>query len=268
MTTRGFSGAAAIADIGATGFSEDSGRTEWRLACECVLAALADAGIGADEVDGAALYDAFMPMVLLQLEEHGFCGIGEPKGFVAEGDLEVDARLPVNTHGGQLGEGYIHGVNGIAEGPADPQHVDGPTREAARARARDRRGGSPPKSSRFSWRGRRTAHRGSRRELDGPVSAARRVMERTGTTIGGFDLFEVNEAFAAVPMSFGRVHRLEEDRLNANGGAIAIGHPVGSTGIRLIATIVDELGRRDKTLGMVAVCAGGAMATGSVIERI
>lgn len=104
--------------------------------------------------------------------------------------------------------------------------------------------------------------------LDGPVRAARRLMDRAGTTIGDFDLFEVNEAFAAVPMSFARVHGVEEDRLNVNGGAIAIGHPVGSTGIRLIATLVDELERRDQTLGMVAVCAGGAMATGAVIERI
>ncbi|MGH3425283.1 MAG: steroid 3-ketoacyl-CoA thiolase, partial [Nocardioidaceae bacterium] len=102
----------------------------------------------------------------------------------------------------------------------------------------------------------------------GPVRAAERLLERTGTTIGDFDLFEVNEAFAAVPMSFAQVHDVDPERLNVNGGAIAVGHPVGSTGIRLIATMIDELERRDATLGMVAVCAGGAMATGAVIERI
>lgn len=74
------------------------------------------AGLGPEGIDAAVLYDAFTPMVLLQLEEYGFCGLGEAKDFVAEGNLEVDGRLPVNTHGGQLGEGYIHGVNGIAEG--------------------------------------------------------------------------------------------------------------------------------------------------------
>ncbi|GAA3113372.1 lipid-transfer protein [Streptosporangium carneum] len=74
------------------------------------------AGLGPAEIDAAVLYDAFTPMVLLQLEEYGFCGLGEAKDFVADGNLEVDGRLPVNTHGGQLGEGYIHGVNGIAEG--------------------------------------------------------------------------------------------------------------------------------------------------------
>ncbi|WP_027944637.1 lipid-transfer protein [Amycolatopsis taiwanensis] len=74
------------------------------------------AGLGPEGIDAAVLYDAFTPMVLLQLEEYGFCGWGEAKDFVADGQLEVDGRLPVNTHGGQLGEGYLHGVNGIAEG--------------------------------------------------------------------------------------------------------------------------------------------------------
>jgi acetyl-CoA C-acetyltransferase len=104
--------------------------------------------------------------------------------------------------------------------------------------------------------------------LDGPVDVARRLLDRTGMTIADIDLFEVNEAFAAVPLSFAQVHLVDPDKLNANGGAIALGHPVGSTGIRLIASIVDELERRDQTLGMVAICAGGAMATGAIIERL
>ena len=104
--------------------------------------------------------------------------------------------------------------------------------------------------------------------LDGPVDVARRLLARTGMTIGDIDLFEVNEAFAAVPMSFQAVHGVDPDRLNVNGGAIALGHPVGSTGIRLIASVVDELERRDQTLGLVAICAGGAMATGAIIERL
>jgi acetyl-CoA C-acetyltransferase len=104
--------------------------------------------------------------------------------------------------------------------------------------------------------------------LDGPVDVARRLLDRTGMTIADIDLFEVNEAFAAVPLSFAQVHGVDPDKLNANGGAIALGHPVGSTGIRLIASVVDELERRDQTLGMVAICAGGAMATGAIIERL
>ncbi|TQK71975.1 steroid 3-ketoacyl-CoA thiolase [Nocardioides sp. SLBN-35] len=104
--------------------------------------------------------------------------------------------------------------------------------------------------------------------LDGPVRAGERLLERTGMTIGDIDLFEVNEAFASVPMSFARVHDVDEDRLNVNGGAIALGHPVGSTGVRLIASVLDELERRDQQLAMVAICAGGAQVTGAIVERV
>ncbi|GAA3679517.1 steroid 3-ketoacyl-CoA thiolase [Nocardioides ginsengisoli] len=104
--------------------------------------------------------------------------------------------------------------------------------------------------------------------LDGPVRAGQRLLERTGMAIGDIDLFEVNEAFASVPLSFARVHGVDEDRLNVNGGAIALGHPVGSTGVRLIAAALDELERRDQQLAMVAICAGGAQVTGAIIERV
>jgi acetyl-CoA C-acetyltransferase len=104
--------------------------------------------------------------------------------------------------------------------------------------------------------------------LDGPIRATQRVLDRAGMTIDDIDLFEVNEAFASVPLSFAQVHGVDPERLNVNGGAIALGHPVGSTGIRLIAAVVDELERRDQTLGVVAICAGGAQATAAIIERI
>ena len=104
--------------------------------------------------------------------------------------------------------------------------------------------------------------------LDGPVRAGERLLERTGMSIGDIDLFEVNEAFASVPLSFARVHGVDEDRLNVNGGAIALGHPVGSTGVRLIAAALDELERRDQQVAMVAICAGGAQVTGAIIERV
>ncbi|OPG03570.1 steroid 3-ketoacyl-CoA thiolase [Microbispora sp. GKU 823] len=104
--------------------------------------------------------------------------------------------------------------------------------------------------------------------LDGPVRAAERLLARTGMKIADIDLFEVNEAFASVPMSFAQVHGVDPGRLNVNGGAIAIGHPVGATGIRLIAAAIAELERRDQETAMVAVCAGGALATGAIIQRL
>ncbi|GAA4473374.1 steroid 3-ketoacyl-CoA thiolase [Rhodococcus olei] len=104
--------------------------------------------------------------------------------------------------------------------------------------------------------------------LDGPVQATEYLLARTGLSVRDIDLFEVNEAFAAVPMSMARVHGVDEDRLNVGGGAIALGHPVGASGVRLIAAVVDELERRDAERALVAVCAGGAMATGAIIERV
>ena len=104
--------------------------------------------------------------------------------------------------------------------------------------------------------------------LDGPVAATGRVLTRAGMTIGDIDLFEVNEAFASVVMSWMSVHQPDPDRVNVNGGAIAIGHPVGSTGSRLITTALHELERRDANTALISMCAGGAMATGTIIERL
>ncbi len=104
--------------------------------------------------------------------------------------------------------------------------------------------------------------------LDGPVDATAKVLDKAGMTIGDIDLFEVNEAFASVVMSWYRVHEPDMDKVNVNGGAIALGHPVGATGSRLITTILHELERRDATLGLVSMCCGGALATGTIIERL
>jgi acetyl-CoA C-acetyltransferase len=104
--------------------------------------------------------------------------------------------------------------------------------------------------------------------LDGPVQATDRLLERAGMSIGDIDLFEVNEAFASVPMSWLAVHGADPDKLNVNGGAIAIGHPVGSTGSRLITTALHELERRDAATALITMCAGGALSTGTIIERI
>ena len=104
--------------------------------------------------------------------------------------------------------------------------------------------------------------------LDGPVAATERVLKRAGMTIGDIDLFEVNEAFASVVMSWASVHEPDPDKVNVNGGAIALGHPVGSTGSRLITTALHELERRDASTALISMCAGGAMATATIIERV
>jgi acetyl-CoA C-acetyltransferase len=104
--------------------------------------------------------------------------------------------------------------------------------------------------------------------LDGPVDVTRKLLEKTGMSIGDFDIFEVNEAFASVVLSWAGVHKVDIEKVNVNGGAIAIGHPVGATGSRLITTALHELERRDANLALVAMCCGGAIGTGTIIERI
>jgi acetyl-CoA C-acetyltransferase len=104
--------------------------------------------------------------------------------------------------------------------------------------------------------------------LDGPIAATERVLRRSGMTIGDIDIFEVNEAFAAVVMSWLSVHKPDPAKVNVNGGAIALGHPVGSTGSRLLTTALHELERRDASTALISMCAGGAMATATIIERI
>ena len=104
--------------------------------------------------------------------------------------------------------------------------------------------------------------------LDGPIEATERVLGRGAMAIGDIDLFEVNEAFASVALSWLSVHRPDPDRLNVNGGAIALGHPVGSTGARLITTALHELERRDAATALITMCAGGAMSTATIIERL
>jgi acetyl-CoA C-acetyltransferase len=104
--------------------------------------------------------------------------------------------------------------------------------------------------------------------LDGPVQATERVLARSGMTIGDIDLFEVNEAFASIVLSWMSVHGPDPDRVNVNGGAIALGHPVGSTGARLLTTALHELERRGAGTALITMCAGGAMATATIIERL
>ncbi|WP_203734793.1 steroid 3-ketoacyl-CoA thiolase [Paractinoplanes durhamensis] len=104
--------------------------------------------------------------------------------------------------------------------------------------------------------------------LDGPIAATDRVLARTGMKIDDLDVVEVNEAFASVVLSWLSVHRADPARVNPNGGAIALGHPVGSTGARLLTTALHELERSGGGTALVTMCAGGAMSTATVIERL
>ncbi|WP_448580671.1 acetyl-CoA C-acetyltransferase [Thermaurantiacus sp.] len=104
--------------------------------------------------------------------------------------------------------------------------------------------------------------------LNAPVPAARKVLAKAGLTLDDIDLFEVNEAFAVVAEKFIRDLKLDRDKVNVNGGAIALGHPIGATGSILIGTILDELERRDLKRGLVTMCAAGGMAPAIIIERV
>ncbi|MFD2858057.1 acetyl-CoA C-acyltransferase [Seohaeicola zhoushanensis] len=104
--------------------------------------------------------------------------------------------------------------------------------------------------------------------LNGPVPAARKVLDKAGMTLADIDLIEVNEAFAVVAEKFIRDLDLDRDRVNVNGGAIALGHPIGATGAMLIGTLLDELERRDLHRGLVTMCAAGGMAPAIIIERV
>ena len=104
--------------------------------------------------------------------------------------------------------------------------------------------------------------------LTGPIPATRKLLERNDLTVDDIDLFEVNEAFSSVVLAWQRELKPDEDRVNVNGGAIALGHAVGATGARLIACILHEMERRDSTLGLVTMCCGGGLGTGTLIERV
>ena len=104
--------------------------------------------------------------------------------------------------------------------------------------------------------------------LNAPVPAARKALAKAGLTVDDIDLWEINEAFAVVAEKFIRDLKLDRDKVNVNGGAIALGHPIGATGSMLIGTVLDELERRDLKRGLVTMCAAGGMAPAIIIERM
>jgi acetyl-CoA acyltransferase len=103
--------------------------------------------------------------------------------------------------------------------------------------------------------------------LTGPIPATRKILERNGMKIDDIDLVEINEAFAPVVAAWRRELEPDMDRVNVNGGAMALGHPLGSTGARLITTLLHELERSDKEVGLVTMCCGGGLGTGTLIQR-
>jgi acetyl-CoA acyltransferase len=104
--------------------------------------------------------------------------------------------------------------------------------------------------------------------LTGPIPATRKLLERNGMTIGDIDLIEINEAFAPVVAAWQRELEPDMDRVNVNGGAMALGHPLGSTGARLLTTLLHELERSGGETGLVTMCCGGGLGTGTLIQRI
>jgi acetyl-CoA acetyltransferase family protein len=104
--------------------------------------------------------------------------------------------------------------------------------------------------------------------LEGPIPATEKILRRNSMTIGDIDLIEINEAFAPVVAAWAREHKPDMDRVNVNGGAMALGHPLGSTGARLITTLLHELERSDKEIGFVTMCCGGGLGTGTLIQRV
>ena len=104
--------------------------------------------------------------------------------------------------------------------------------------------------------------------LTGPIDATRRLFDRTGMVMSDIDTVEINEAFASVVLAWERELKPDMEKVNPNGGAIAIGHPVGATGARLVTTALHELERTDGELGLVTMCCGGGLGTGTIIERV
>jgi acetyl-CoA C-acetyltransferase len=104
--------------------------------------------------------------------------------------------------------------------------------------------------------------------LTGPVDVTKKLLERSGMTLADIDLFELNEAFAAVVLRYMQAFDIPHDRINVNGGAIAMGHPLGATGAMILGTVLDELERRDLNTALVTLCIGAGMGTATIIERV
>ena len=104
--------------------------------------------------------------------------------------------------------------------------------------------------------------------LDGPVPATQKALKKAGLSVDDIDLFELNEAFASVVLRYQNRLGIPDEKINVNGGAIAMGHPIGATGAMILGTLLDELERRDLKRGLVTLCAGGGIGIATIIERV
>ncbi len=104
--------------------------------------------------------------------------------------------------------------------------------------------------------------------LTGPVDVTKKLLDRSGMSLSDIDLFELNEAFAAVVLRYLQAFEIDPAVMNVNGGAIAMGHPLGATGAMILGTVLDELERQDKQTALVTLCIGAGMGTATIIERV
>jgi acetyl-CoA C-acetyltransferase len=104
--------------------------------------------------------------------------------------------------------------------------------------------------------------------LTGPAPASRKALAKAGLTVDDIDLFEINEAFAAVALRYMKDMGISHEQTNVNGGAIAMGHPLGATGAMILGTLIDELERRELRRGLATLCVGGGMGIATIVERI
>ena len=104
--------------------------------------------------------------------------------------------------------------------------------------------------------------------LTGPTPVTQKLLKRLGMEVGDIDLFELNEAFASVVLRYMQALDIDHDKINVNGGAIAMGHPLGATGAMILGTVLDELERTGKSTALVTLCVGAGMGTATVIERV
>ncbi|MFP4311573.1 MAG: acetyl-CoA C-acetyltransferase [Nitriliruptoraceae bacterium] len=179
-----------------------------------------------------------------------FAGIGEMGGFDAVAlQRYVDVERIDHVHTPGNSSGIVDGAALVLVGSEEAGRRHGLT-PRARIRATAALGSEPTIM------------------LTGPAPASRKALERAGMTPADLDLIEINEAFASVALKLMRDLDVDHDRTNVNGGAIAMGHPLGATGAMLLGTIVDELERRDLTTGLVTLCIGGGMGIATVVERV
>jgi acetyl-CoA C-acetyltransferase len=179
-----------------------------------------------------------------------FAGVGEMGGFDAVALQKYHWVEKINhVHHAGNSSGIVDGAALVLVGSEDAGHAAGLT-PRARIVATATTGSDPTIM------------------LTGPIPATRKVLASAGLTTADIDIFEINEAFASVVLKFTRDLELKADQVNVNGGAIAMGHPLGATGAMLVGTVVDELERRDARRALVTLCIGGGMGVATIIERV